>query len=154
MKVSDKFILFCLLGGVFFLDTLPCFAQKQEDIFIPDGAFKNNIKLPPIQAGNYEKNGTVKKASKPSPQNNTYRLPSAQRASAPNSPQQTDASVNAPQSNASQALEAHEKPDYKEKYDDYLDDLKVIAKTGKAPKNAQLEKDLSQMNSDETFVVE
>ena len=44
-------------------------------------------------------------------------------------------------------------PDYKEKYDDYLNDLKIIEETGKIPANKSLEQDLKKMNSNIPFEV-
>ena len=40
-------------------------------------------------------------------------------------------------------------PEYKQKYDDYNNDLEQIAKTGTMPENKNLQKDLEQMNSDD-----
>ena len=40
-------------------------------------------------------------------------------------------------------------PEYQKKYSDYMTDLEVIAKTGVAPFNRQVQNDLTQMNSDE-----
>lgn len=45
-----------------------------------------------------------------------------------------------------------EKPAFQKAYDDYQEDLKTIAQTGRAPDNEALYDDLRQMNSDEEFV--
>lgn len=45
-------------------------------------------------------------------------------------------------------------PEYKEKYSDYIEDLKVIAATGTAPENYTLMRDLAKMNSNKRIVVE
>jgi len=45
-------------------------------------------------------------------------------------------------------------PEYQKKYDDYLSDLKTIAKTGKAPINEALDRDLMAMSSEGRFLVE
>lgn len=44
-------------------------------------------------------------------------------------------------------------PVYKQKYYDYINDLKVLSKTGKAPKNETLERDLLKMSSDRVWEV-
>lgn len=44
------------------------------------------------------------------------------------------------------------KPRYQNAYDDYLQDLRVIADTGKAPDNENLYDDLRMMNNDDIFV--
>lgn len=45
-------------------------------------------------------------------------------------------------------------PEYKQKYDDYINDLKVIAETGKAPENKRLNDDLAKMNSNDRIIVD
>lgn len=45
-----------------------------------------------------------------------------------------------------------EKPLYRQAYDDYLNDLRVISETGKAPDNEGLYHDLRAMDSDEPFI--
>ena len=45
-----------------------------------------------------------------------------------------------------------DKPKYQQAYDDYLKDLKTIARTGTAPDNLELYKDLEAMNSNDPFV--
>lgn len=44
-------------------------------------------------------------------------------------------------------------PDYKQKYNQYLSDIRVFSKTGKMPINKTLEDDLGAMNSNETTEV-
>lgn len=45
-------------------------------------------------------------------------------------------------------------PSYKNNYQSYAEDLKHISQTGQLPINNQLQKDLSQMNSERRIVVE
>lgn len=45
-----------------------------------------------------------------------------------------------------------EKPKFQRAYDDYLNDLKIIAETGRAQDNRELFNDLLEMNSEEEFV--
>ncbi len=44
-------------------------------------------------------------------------------------------------------------PEYKQKYDDYIADLKEIAKTGKIPENPRVSFDLMKMSTNERLVV-
>lgn len=41
------------------------------------------------------------------------------------------------------------RPEYQKEYESYMRDLKIIAQTGKAPKNPELEADLAKMDSEE-----
>ena len=45
-------------------------------------------------------------------------------------------------------------PEYKQKYTDYVHDLKIIAQTGKAPDNPRVLKDLAKMNSNDRITVD
>lgn len=45
-------------------------------------------------------------------------------------------------------------PEYKQKYDDYMIDLKTIAKTGTAPENPRVTADLAKMSSNERLIVD
>lgn len=45
-------------------------------------------------------------------------------------------------------IEIRETPSYKYKYNEYLNDIKVFHNTGVMPENKELDKDLSEMNSD------
>ena len=51
-------------------------------------------------------------------------------------------------------FEQKDKPAFAAAYDDYLRDLEVIAKTGRAPDNEALYDDLRQMNSNEFVIYE
>lgn len=44
-------------------------------------------------------------------------------------------------------------PEYKQKYDDYINDLKEIAKSGKLPENPRVAFDLMKMSTNERLVV-
>ena len=45
-------------------------------------------------------------------------------------------------------------PQYKQKYDEYIEDLEYIGDTGEYPNNQSLQNDLAKMNSDEKFYIE
>lgn len=45
-------------------------------------------------------------------------------------------------------------PEYQQKYDDYINDLKIIAQTGHYPENQRLYEDLAAMDSNERIVVD
>ena len=45
-------------------------------------------------------------------------------------------------------------PQYKQKYDEYIEDLEYIGDTGEYPNNQGLRNDLAKMNSDEKFYIE
>ena len=45
-----------------------------------------------------------------------------------------------------------DKPKYQKAYDEYLEDLKIIARTGVAPDNQELYKDLEAMSSNDPVV--
>lgn len=49
-------------------------------------------------------------------------------------------------------FDSMEKPKFQKAYDDYLNDLKIIAETGRAADNEELYKDLLEMNSEEEFL--
>lgn len=49
-------------------------------------------------------------------------------------------------------FELMEKPEFQKAYDNYLKDLKIISRTGKAPDNQPLYNDLLEMDSEKTFV--
>ena len=49
-------------------------------------------------------------------------------------------------------FDSMEKPKFQRAYDDYLNDLKIIAETGRAQDNRELFNDLLEMNSEEEFV--
>ena len=44
-------------------------------------------------------------------------------------------------------------PEYKQKYDDYINDLKIIAETGQIPENPRVVFDLTKMSTNERLVV-
>lgn len=46
-----------------------------------------------------------------------------------------------------------EVPDYKNKYDEYIRDIKIYNKTKQMPENPELEKDLAKMNSNEKKIL-
>ncbi len=48
-------------------------------------------------------------------------------------------------------FDSMEKPKFQRAYDDYLNDLKIIAETGRAQDNQELFQDLLEMNSEEEF---
>ena len=50
--------------------------------------------------------------------------------------------------------EIYKKPDYKKKYDEYLRDVNVFAKTRTMPENNVLQNDLASMNTGDVFEVE
>lgn len=50
-------------------------------------------------------------------------------------------------------IDLRELPLYKQKYDEYLDDLQAISETGEMPENSALAQDLSMMNSDLKIIV-
>ena len=54
---------------------------------------------------------------------------------------------------AASALSDDNRPDYQKEYDAYLKDLEVIAETGQAPKNLDLEADLRKMDSNEKILL-
>ena len=109
--------------------------QPQPDFFIPDKAISKGEKLPPFKfiPPVSENQETVKKISHKS-EKNTAKSPFS-------------ASENTPDNFA-------ETPGYKQKYDDYIKDLKVIGETGKIPENKRLDADLAKMNSEERIPVE
>lgn len=45
-------------------------------------------------------------------------------------------------------------PEYKQKYDDYVSDLKIIAETGKTPENKRLAEDLAKMSTNNRIIVD
>lgn len=45
-------------------------------------------------------------------------------------------------------------PEYQQKYDDYINDLKSIAQTGTTPENKRVSQDLSKMGTNERIVVD
>lgn len=141
------YFILTTLGGV--LLSFAVFAKNlpQENLYIPDGAFDTQERLPPIRLGAYGNTSTVKRASP-----NTLNSHSSD-ASSSSASQSLQNNLHSP-SSALKKLNNHEKPDYKEKYDDYLNDLKIIGETGKIPDNPELNADLKNMNSDEKFEIE
>ena len=51
------------------------------------------------------------------------------------------------------ALSDENRPEYQKEYDAYLRDLEVIARTGKAPVNSDLDADLAKMNSNNKIML-
>lgn len=51
------------------------------------------------------------------------------------------------------AQETEGRPEYQKEYESYLRDLDILAQTGKAPENPDLEADLRKMNSDEKILL-
>ena len=51
------------------------------------------------------------------------------------------------------ALSDENRPEYQKEYDAYLRDLEVIARTGKAPANPDLDADLAKMNSNNKIML-
>ena len=51
------------------------------------------------------------------------------------------------------ALSDENRPEYQQEYDAYLQDLEVIAQTGKAPANPDLEADLAKMSSNDKILL-
>lgn len=138
------------LGIVFYMHEAWAKDVPQENLYIPAGAFSHPTKLPPIQIGNYDQMPTIKRATRP--KDNKTSLPQ-KTSSAKTLSTQTN-STNSSSSTELKKLNSHSRPDYKEKYDDYLDDLKVIGETGKIPDNPELDADLKNMNSDKKFEIE
>ena len=118
--------------------------QLQPDFFVPAGEINPQEKLPPFRqtGGSLPTAETVKKVSMPE-----IRDSEALTLSADNPVEQYDMEKHI----TNHKFDAS--PDYKQKYDAYVNDLKIIAETGKAPENKQLQQDLAKMNSNERFVV-
>ena len=55
--------------------------------------------------------------------------------------------------NLAWALSDENRPAYQKEYDAYLQDLEIIAETGKAPENPILEADLAKMNSNQKILL-
>lgn len=108
--------------------------QPQPNFFIPAKELDNKEKLPPL----------------------VYKKPTMEEKKLP----QTKAEAN-PLKPSSQAKNEKdttlsglaETPEYKQKYEDYLNSLREIKETGKALDNPRLEADLAKMNSDEKIVI-
>ena len=115
--------------------------QLKPAFFIPEQELSYQEKLPPIPMVQPQTSlETVKKVSAPSDEPSATNTPSPSK-------KKSTITVNKP------ILDEEIHPDYKEKYDDYLNDLKIIEETGKIPANKSLEQDLKKMNSNIPFEV-
>ena len=122
--------------------------QLQPDFFVPAGEINPQEKLPPFKqtGGSLPAAETVKKVSIKD-ETPEIRDSEALTLSADNPVEQYDMEKHI----TNHKFDAS--PNYKKKYDAYVNDLKIIAETGKAPENKQLQQDLAKMNSNERFVV-
>lgn len=106
--------------------------QVMPEFFIPQQALPKPEKLPPI------------KFSTLAPQDDGVKKVSIQ--------EQTPAPKAQQAATPPEALEVM--PQYKQKYDEYIEDLEYIGDTGEYPNNQGLQNDLAKMNSDEKFYIE
>ena len=146
--MSRLYFIFTFLGGI--VGSCLSLAKDipQENLYIPEGAFATSEKLPPIRSGIYNDTTSIKKAY------HTNNEKESANASTSNYSLPSDRAVqNQIKSSTSTKLDTHDKPDYKEKYDKYLDDLEIIGETGKIPNNPELNSDLMNMNSDKKFEI-
>lgn len=99
------------------------------EFFIPQQALPKPEKLPPIKFSTLAPNdNAIKKVStKEQKSNRQSAIPAETLA---------------------------EMPQYKQKYDEYIEDLDYIAETGEYPSNQGLQNDLAKMNSDEKLYIE
>lgn len=137
--------------------------QLKPNFFIPEKDLDNTEKLPEF---NYYPKLPTKEKSNTEHLENTEDIITVIKA-----PQETDLSEKtqtdispsskeekvtvavAPQYMAYDKEELAKIPEYKQKYDDYINDLKEIAKTGKIPENPRVAFDLMKMSTNERLVV-
>ena len=117
----------------------------QPDFFVPQKDVEYQEKLPPFyvpevlpQADTEEKDTT--KSIEFQPQQQKLTQPTPEPEFNPNLDINLDSSA--------PVTKEEETPKYKQEYEAYLKDLNVIAQTGKAPHNSDLEADLSTMSDD------
>ena len=83
------------------------------------------------------------------PQTSTTDLPlTTDNSSETNEPSLSEVTLDLPDSSSKEV------PDYQQKYQEYLRDIKKVAVGKKMPHNPQLEQDLSKMNSDERILID
>ena len=83
------------------------------------------------------------------PQTSTTDLPlTTDNSSETNEPSLSEVTLDLPDSSSKEV------PDYQQKYQEYLRDIKKVAAGKKMPHNPQLEQDLSKMNSDERILID
>ncbi len=106
--------------------------QVMPEFFIPQQALPKPEKLPPI------------KFSTLAPQDEAVKKVSLQEQKTTPQTQQT----------ATPPEDLEVMPQYKQKYDEYIEDLEYIGDTGEYPNNQGLRNDLAKMDSDEKFYIE
>lgn len=133
--------LLLIVWAFILLSTVASAEYKRKVIypnfFVPQSALPKAEKLPPIKTGTYAKSEDEASQETPLPQ------------------QKHDTTISTTVQKSYTTLDKFENlPEYKHKYDDYINDLKYIAQTGKYPQNAALQNDLQKMNSDEKFYIQ
>lgn len=122
------------------------------NFFVPQKALPQPEKLPPFNIPEQEENIPEEVVHKPSTPAPTITFEREEETSPEkNSPAEEfnpklDVSLPEPEETTA--------PKYKQEYDAYVKDLKVIAETGKAPTNPELEKDLEKLNSEDRLKVD
>lgn len=123
--------------------------QVQPNFFIPEGSLQPKTeKLPPVQYSQPAMDMPATGAEEKTYQNNTIIVPVHKTAST-KAAQQTEAPLP-----GFEKYTPQQDPLYLHKYDEYINDLKVIGEKGAAPANKNLNNDLAKMNSNGRFIVD
>ncbi len=119
---------------------VPVSALRQPESFLPVGARCISDSAPPVPAPAVD--------TPLPPQETTPPRQEAEKA-APGVKEESSLQPSAP-------LETAEKnvPEYQQKYQEYLRDIKKVSAGKKMPSNPRLTKDLAKMNSDERILVD
>ena len=161
-KFNILIIAMILLGLVFSAEAQYVRKKVLPNYFIPTQEIQpKQEKLPPIkyQYGEDETIATRSYDNMPTtrtiadenvvPQPNTADVPSTPDASNDISePISSEITLDLPNSSSKEV------PDYQQKYQEYLRDIKKVAAGKKMPNNPQLNQDLAKMNSDERILID
>jgi len=161
--------IFCGLLGLLVSTSFPADAQNPgryvrkplpaPNFFVPEKALSHQEKLPPFNLPRQKQATDAAVAEEPigetpheaisfkSADNNTEESAEAIKEFNPS------LDVSLPEEPLADSDDAAT-PKYKQEYDTYIKDLKVIEETGQAPKNPELEEDLKKLDSEDRLEVD
>ena len=117
----------------------------QPDFFVPQKDVEYQEKLPPFYIP--EVQPQVEPEAQEAPKSIEFQ-PQQQNQTQPTPEPEFNPNLDINLDSSAPVTKEEETPKYKQEYDAYLKDLSVIAQTGKAPYNGDLEADLSTLSDD------
>ena len=126
------------------------------NFFVPQKALPQPEKLPPFNIPEPEIPAAITTQNTPHNPEPDITFERQEQTDLPESTQEEEFNPNLDITLPETSIDNKESsmPKYKQEYDAYVKDLNVIAETGQAPANPELEKDLEKLNSEDRLEVD